>query len=289
MYDPENSMSEEEVERLLLDLFPQGFAGDDVSREIAPEGFDKSPLAGLFHPPPEQIRLELLRFQRMFELFAKGETAEPPPEPTLEQIAAEFPPAPPDPDREVRDLVGLCLWDIFSDNHEVLDSDGRVADMGSFRYAGEFLAGICNRQLGVETYTYIDFYLGTGMVSQRADVSPVHRMIFRRLRRRGCDWVYTFPRLHVIDMRPLAKALEAEKEPEEPEWLNYSPDEALAQEAEDKEKDQSIAEMHESLDEGYREDVAAAQEKPPPRIVEAFREVYGRLPTGWPPVAADDE
>jgi hypothetical protein len=37
-------------------------------------------------------------------------------------------------------LVGQCLWNILSDNHEVLAADGRVLDIGSFRASGGFLA-----------------------------------------------------------------------------------------------------------------------------------------------------
>jgi hypothetical protein len=35
--------------------------------------------------------------------------------------------------------VGLCLWDTFSDNHEVIAADGRLADIGSFRGPGAFI------------------------------------------------------------------------------------------------------------------------------------------------------
>lgn len=30
-------------------------------------------------------------------------------------------------------LLGLCLWDVFSDNHDVIAADGRVVHLGSFR------------------------------------------------------------------------------------------------------------------------------------------------------------
>ena len=57
-------------------------------------------------------------------------------------------------------------------------------------------------------------------------------MIFRRLRGRGLDWIYHFPRLYAIDLRPLEEALDRK---DEPDWLNYSPSEALAKEEEQKE------------------------------------------------------
>src|SRR5260370_38868565 len=44
--------------------------------------------------------------------------------------------------------------------------------------------------------------MGTIWVAQRADLTPVYRMIFRRLHRRRLDWNYHFPRLYAVDLRP---------------------------------------------------------------------------------------
>src|SRR4029453_12193252 len=95
-----------------------------------------------------------------------------------------------EPEREVRDLVGMCLWDVFSDNHEVIDAAGRVVDLGSFRGTGGFIADFINRELNAREYDYIDFYLGTIWVSERVDLTPVYDMIFRRLKTLGLDWNY---------------------------------------------------------------------------------------------------
>lgn len=43
----------------------------------------------------------------------------------------EYEPSPVNQDEEVTELVGLCPWDILSDNHEVIGADGRLADIGS--------------------------------------------------------------------------------------------------------------------------------------------------------------
>ncbi len=179
-----------------------------------------------------------------------------PPEPTRDEVAGSFQVRPIEAESEVRELVGDCLWDIFSDSHEVVATgDDRVLNLGSFRSSGGFLADVLNRQTGSDDYDYIHFYMGTIWVAQRADLTPVYRMIFRRLRDRGLDWIYHFPRLHAIDFRPLKEALDREREPE---WLNYSPSEALAKEEEQKQHDQELAELRESLDAGYREAVEEA-------------------------------
>jgi len=282
MDDPRNIFSDAECDTLFLSLFLHGFAGEDVIGEIAPGGYEHSPLIAVFHPTVEQLYREILqRHRNLRDLFAKRRTEDPPPEPTFEEIARDYCPAPIDTPREVRELVGLCLWDIFSDNHEVMDQEDRVADLGSFRATGGFLADFLNRQLGEASYDYIDFYMGTTLLAQRADLTVVYTMIFRRLRRHGLDWVYHFPRLYAIDFRPLKEALDQSKEPD---WTSYDPSEALAKEAEEQEHDRQITDLRESFDEGYREAVETAQEEQPPVTVRAYQAVFGRFPRGWPPV-----
>lgn len=71
---------------------------------------------------------------------------------------------------------------------------------------------------------------------------------------------------------------------DEPDWINYSPSEALAREEEAKEHERRMAELRESLAEGHREVVEEALPGQPPKTVLAYREVYGCRPRGWPPV-----
>ena len=204
-----------------------------------------------------------------------------PAEPTLDEVSRDFREHPVETHREVPELVGQCLWDVFSDGHEVIGPDGRVLDLGSFRASGAFLAETMNRQTGSEHYDYLSFYMGTAWIAHRADLTPVYRMIFRRLRSRQLDWVYHFPRLHAVDLRPLKEAID---QGHEPDWLNYSPSEALAKEQEQSEQDKNLADLRESLDAGYHEAIEEALKGPPPPTVRAYQEVYGDFPHGWPPV-----
>jgi hypothetical protein len=126
-------------------LFPHGFADADVLAEIAPEGWEHSPLLACFHLSVEQL-FERVAIHRNLEEWRhlarrrKGSAAlEPRPEPTLDEVRRECEPSPVNQEDEVTELVGLCLWDIFSDNHDVVAADRRVADIGSFRGAGAFL------------------------------------------------------------------------------------------------------------------------------------------------------
>ncbi len=276
------SYSEAELLAEFERLFPHGFASVDVLQELAPAGWETSPLAAVFHPAPAQLFEEALAMHRNLLSLRKPDDDRPlPPEPTLEEFAQEHVERPVETEGEVRELVGLCLWDVFSDEHEVAASDGRRLDLGSFRGSGGFLADVLNRQTGREQYDYLSFYLGTIWVAGRADLAPIYQMIFRRLRARGLDWVYHFPRLGVVDMRPLKEALEQN---DKPEWTGYDPSEALAREEAEREREKELAELRKSLDEGYREAVEQAAGEPPPATVRAYETVFGRFPRGWPPV-----
>jgi hypothetical protein len=276
-----DSYSETELEAEFDRLFPQGLAGPDVVQELAREGWENSPLLAVFHPSPTQTYEESLRFHRNLLKLRRPDDQRPiPPEPTLDGVVRDYRERPIEVEREVGELVGQCLWDVFSDSHEVVGPGGRVLDLGSFRGSGDFLAEVLNRQSRAEGYDYLDFYMGTIWVAQRADLTPVYTTIFRRLRDRRLDWIYHFPRLCAIDLRPLKEALDQNKEPD---WLSYSPSEALAKEAEQEEHDQDLAEFRESLDEGYREAVEEALKQPPPTTVRAYAGVYGSFPRGWPP------
>ncbi|MCY3017568.1 MAG: hypothetical protein NTW87_00855 [Planctomycetota bacterium] len=282
-----NRYSEAECAAVFARLFPKGFASDDVLREIAPDGWEKSPLLATFHPSLDQVYEEALRFHENLESLPRRDKNRPPkPLPTREEVARDHRPAPIEAGREVRELVGRCLWDVFSDNHEVLGPEGRAVDIGSFRGAGAFIADCLNRQTGEPRYDYMDFYMGTLWLNQRADLTPVYRMIFRRLQQQQCDWIYRFPRLSIVDLRPLRDALGQDGRPE---WETYSPSEAFAQEVEDRRRDNELAEMQASLEKGFRADVRKALRRPPPSTVEAYRDIYGHFPRGWPPTLPERE
>lgn len=102
---------------------------------------------------------ELRRMRRRRD----GSTAvESSPEPTLEDVRKDYEPSPVQQDDEVTELVGLCLWDTFSDNHEVIAADGRLADIGSLRGTGAFIDEHLTRDRdGWREGDYMRFYMGT--------------------------------------------------------------------------------------------------------------------------------
>ena len=277
---PDDRCTDDECRATLDTLFPGGPAGDDVLCHLAPEGWERSPLVAVYHPGVAQLHAEAVGLHRNLMRLARGRATErlETPEPTMEEVRAKHQDVPADATVECADLVTRCLWDVFSDNHEVRAPDGRLVDLGSFRGSAGFLAEWLDaRASGAPTHDYMDFYMGTVWIAQRADLTPVYELIFDRLKRHGFDWTYQFPRLQVVDLRPLRDEL---KPSDEPEWANYDPSAAVA----DEQRDREIAAMRAELDQAAAEAAEAAAQHPPPPTVAAYHNVYGRFPRGWPPV-----
>jgi hypothetical protein len=156
----------------------------------------------------------------------------------------------------VRVLVATCLWDVFSNENEVVDRDGRLVGIGSWRGAAGLLADQPNRESGERQYDYMDFYLGSFWGSERADSTPVYEMIFRRLKDGLLDWRYRFPRLHLI------------------EFPTDRPDGRRSHELE---------KLRADLEQAHREALDDLKLEPVPAIVLACRNVCGISPRGWPP------
>lgn len=180
-------------------------------------------------------------------------------------------------ERDIVELLGRALWDVFSDNHTVVDANGTAYRLGSFRASGSFIADAINKRYPAlpTRYGYLDFYMGGMFVRRGVDRGPVYRWIFSQLRANGCDWIYSFPRIHLIDMRgPEPGARD--------DGLSYDPSEAVRAEVERAERDREIEALRAGLDEAADETIRRAREEPLPPIVAAYREVFGRLPEGWP-------
>ncbi|MGH7565181.1 MAG: hypothetical protein ACREK5_12280 [Gemmatimonadota bacterium] len=191
-----------------------------------------------------------------------------------EDEVGETPARPIEPEREVVELVGMALWDIFSDNHSVVDGEGTVYDLGSFRGSGALIAEAieeCYPTLGAR-YGYLDFFMGTTLVRQRAGLLPVYRWIFEHLKETGCDWRYSFPRLYLVRLR----------EEDAESFEDYDPSEAVRSELERSEMEEELRSLSDALERDYREAIRRARVRPFPATVEAYSRVYGELPAGWP-------
>lgn len=121
------------------------------------------------------------------------------------------------------------------------------------------------------------FYMGTAFISGRADLTPVYAMIFRRLRALGADWVYYFPKIHLIDI----SGLQAEDEQAKP----YSVSEGAAAEVKARKERAELERLRANLAQSHAEAREEAMDQHPPETVRAYRRVYARDPRGWPPAA----
>lgn len=187
----------------------------------------------------------------------------------LESIYAASHASATEPDEMLRHF-GASLWDVFSNNHTVVGSDGTEYETGSFRTMAGDIADALNRRYRSRqsSYGYLDFYMGH--VGGDADAPGVYRWIFDRLKDEGCDWKYSFPRLYLIDF--------GASQP--PAMTEYDPSEAVRAELE---RDSApVSDLAAELDRLYEEAVEKAHDRPLPAIVAAYRDVYHRLPTGWP-------
>ncbi|MGH9255332.1 MAG: hypothetical protein ACRD3C_12275 [Vicinamibacterales bacterium] len=252
--------------------------------EIAPDGWEHSPLLACFHPSVERVfeeqvlmhrNLEELRLMRRRPDDVASAVSSP--EPTLDEVQREYHPEPVQQNEEVTELVGLCLWDIFSDNHEVIAADGRVADIGSFRGAGAFLGEHVTRDRDRwREGDYLRFYLGTIWIAGRADLTPVYVMIFRRLKALGAGWVYHFPELGLVELAP------PDEGPEQPP-TSYSVSEGAVAELKAQQHGAEVQRFRAELAEMNARAREEALDRPLPATVRAYRQVYGGDPRGWPP------
>ena len=169
----------------------------------------------------------------------------------------------------------------FSNNNEVIDKDGAVYDIGSFRGAAGFIGDYINEYIPVsnETYGYMDFYMGTIFVSGRADLSSVYEWVFKHLKRCDCDWIYHFPRMYVISPDEICEGL---KENEDKTILEYDPSESFQKELEKQERKEETSKLRKELDDVYEKTVEESKRKPLPKEVQAYKNIYKKLPKGWP-------
>ncbi len=199
-------LSNDEALAFFARLFPAGLRDPALLAELCPDGWSASPLHHALHPTAEQRYAEHVRLAERMRGFrsklAPAEIEEPTPsfeqfirDEEADQLAKPATPAPPTTDEdEFADLLGQCLWDVFSDNHDVIAADGRIVSLGSFRGSGGFLADFLeygptppppddpdDLWSSWDRSDYLRFYMGTAFISGRADLTPVYALIFRRL------------------------------------------------------------------------------------------------------------
>lgn len=272
MFDVLNDKSEEECTEILHKIFADNEA---LLNSIALDSWKNSQYIHFFHPTPGQHLAEYNRVSDNLARLSKNidKVADNEPRKTisdfqmynLENVNGH---------EELIRVLGNAVWDIFSDNHEVIAEDGRIYNLGSFRGTGHTIADFINEYYPASEgrLDYMDFYMGAAWISGRASMLPFYRYIFTVLKKHNCNWHYSFPKLGLVSFK--------KEEPENSNPAEYSPWQAVSEEL-DKEKSEADK-LQEELDKIYEQEFGDAKYKPLPLTVQAYKEVYGILPEGHP-------
>lgn len=181
----------------------------------------------------------------------------------------------PHPTHKSAYLAGLFTWDIFSNNHNVITPAGEEADIGSWRGAGTTIAELLAERPDVEeAYSYLDFYMGADYVDDLADEfrSTCYIAAFTELYRLNGDWVYSFPATGLVSFtQPSAPAAAQD----------YDPAAAQLAELERQQREEEVDRLRQLLADDLAQRKEEALYRPPPVVVQAYSEVFGRFPVGW--------
>jgi hypothetical protein len=245
-------------------------------KKIAPNGWKNSEFVHFFHPTAKQQYEEYIRITENIKRMSKKQEKESEKpdknefsEDTLESVKEI---------EEFLKVLGLSVYDIFSNNHEVTGADGKVFDFGSLRGSGGFIADFFNYHLDnlSHAYDYLDFYMGSIWINERADLMPFYEFIFQKTKDYGCNWKYHFPRFYLIN---LGKIVGQDKDQKPSE---YDPEKAILNDLKQKKEDKETKQMQEELDNSFREEYEEAKYKPPEKVVQAYKNIYGMFPEGHP-------
>jgi hypothetical protein len=103
--------------------------------------------------------------------------------------------------------------------------------------------------------------------------SPAHAIVCPSvLSAKRCRWIYSFPRLYLLDVRQRVAG----------DFTGYDPSDAFRRQSEEVERTPRIQELAEELERLHEEALNRARPEPLAATVAAYRDVYGALPAGWP-------
>jgi hypothetical protein len=247
-------------------------------QKIAPDGLKNTEYILFLHPSPEQQYEEYIRIRTNLDKLIKKEKKE-----DKKMEVSDFQQ---DDLAEISEhedflyILGLSLWDIFSNNHDVVGEDNQTYHLGSFRGSARFIADFLNDHLPEKLntkYDYLDFYMGTYSIETRGDLSPFYEYIFQKLKEYNCDWIFSFPQTYLIEPKKIF---------DDPDEASHQEDYNAAQAARQQlgltDEDKQIKKFKEMLESAYSEAYEEAKYKPVSPIVQAYRNVYGCLPEGHP-------
>ena len=238
---------------------------------IAPKGWSQSEYANFLHPTAKQQYEESIRLTERLNKWTQEKNEVEPLDNYKQDDLTNIPET-----EEFQYVLGLSVYDIFSNNHEVYNlEDNLIYDLGSFRGSGRFIADFINNKYSNKKYEYLDFYMGTIWIRDRANLLPFYEFIFKIIKMKTCDWNYSFPRLFLLDL-----SNEKSSDEENPEL--YSPEKSMNIELDMINKEKETLEFQKELDSSFEKEYDDAKYKPLVIIVQAYKNVYGKLPNDHP-------
>jgi hypothetical protein len=175
-------------------------------------------------------------------------------------------------------ILGLSIYDIFSKNHEVVGQDNKIYDFGTFRGCGRFIADFLNNYLSDNSkkYDYMDFYMGTSWNNEIDNMIPFYEFVFQKLKDSSCNWRYSFSRLFLLDTKNIIDNSDKTK------IEDYKPEQELQKQLKLSESEEQTKKLQADLDIIYKNEYEEAKFKPLILIVQAYKNIFGVLPTGHP-------
>lgn len=266
-------LAEDVSERLLIDLLK---SLPEIIKEIMPNGFSNSNLIHVFHPTKEQQYEEHREMTIRLQTLFKKKKEKPEPVSTFEEFILTITDTEVEELYEIVSIYGDCIWDIFSNNHTVYNKNFESYDLGSFRGSGSFIADAIDKINLVpgRIFDYMDFYMGSFIAEQRANLIPVYEFIFKKLKSKKIDWEYSFPRLGLVSFN--------KHDDENTDIKDYDPGTAMEKEIEKKNEKAEVENLQQKLDDAYREEFDEARYSKPSQVVTAYYSVYNHWPKGHP-------
>ena len=210
----------------------------------------------------------------MQRVWKKQVTAEP--TKTFKEFIEGLEETPVDQQSEAVDIFGNCLWKIFSNNHTVYNERYEAYELGSWRASGRFIADVINELHLVpdKSFDYLDFYMGHYILEDRDDLTKIYEFIFRKLKHKRLNWVYSFPRMSLVNFN---NKEDAEQKPEA-----YDPAKDMERQLVQQQEQQALDSFQQKLDTIYHQEYEEAKYNKPAQEVMAYYYVYGHWPHGHP-------
>ncbi len=150
-------------------------------------------------------------------------------------------------------VIGVAIWDIFSNNNRVISQNNKVYYLGSWRVSGDHIGEVIEENFKKEPfYDYMDFYKGSiYQLPKEIDLILIYEEIFKLLHQNNCDWQYASSGLLTTEIKNGKTTL---TNTENNSLIN-------------------------SLKASYNKIIEKLDKNPTQIAIKAYKKVYGNLPT----------